>query len=159
MEIIRLSNDDFALWRDQIEELFNTSARINFPDAEMDDSYGKAKCKEVTGFLKDGSAIVFVAIDANELAGWVWCHQIHRLNGYRIHIAEIAVAEKWHQQGVGSKLLKRVEQFAAENGYKEIDLLVTASNHSAVKFYHKANYEPERYLMKKNVRNEEKIDA
>ncbi len=159
MQITRLNHESFSLWRNQIEKLFNSSVRINFPYAEPDDSYGRDKCKEVAGFLEDGSAIVFAAVEGNELAGWVWCHQIHRLKGKRIHIAEIAVADKWHRQGVGSRLLDKVEQYAMENGYNEIDLLVTASNQSAFKFYQKANYQPERYLMMKTVRNEEKIDA
>lgn len=159
MQVIRLSHEDFSSWREQIEELFNSSVRVNFPDAELDDLYGKDKCREVAGFLEDGSAIVFAALNGKELAGWVWCHQIHRLNGKRIHIAEIAIADKWHRQGVGSQLLDKIEQYATENGYNEIDLLVTASNQSAVKFYQNANYKPERYLMKKIVRSEENIDA
>ena len=159
LQVIKLSSDNYALWRDQIEELFNSSVRINFPDAELDDSYGRDKCEEVARFLENGSAIVFAAIEGEKLAGWVWCHQIHRLDGFRIHIAEITVADKWHRQGVGGRLLERVEQYAAENGYREIDLFATASNQSAVKFYQKADYKPERYLMKKIVRNGENIDA
>ena len=88
MQVIRLNHNDFSSWREQIEELFTSSVRVNFPDAKLDTSYGNAKCKEVAGFLEDGSAIVFAAVEGKELAGWVWCHQIHRLNGNRIHIAE-----------------------------------------------------------------------
>ena len=151
MQIIRVTYDTFSLWRDQIAELFNSSVRINFPDAEVDETYGTVKCGEVETFLGDGSAIVFAAIEGEKLAGWVWCHQIHRLDGFRIHIAEISVAEEWYRRGIGSKLLEEVERYAAENEYHAIDLLVTSSNISAVNFYEKANFKPERYLMKKNI--------
>ena len=63
LQVIKLSSNNYALWRDQIEELFNSSVRINFPDAELDDSYGRDKCEEVTRFLEDGSAIAFAAIE------------------------------------------------------------------------------------------------
>lgn len=133
-------------------ELFNSSVRINFPDADVDETYGTVKCGEVETFLKYGSAIVFAAIEGEKLAGWVWCHHIHRLDGLRIHIAEIAVAEEWYRRGIGSKLLEEVERYAAENEYHAIDLLVTSSNMSTVNFYEKADFKPERYLMKKNIK-------
>ena len=85
------------------------------------------------------------------------------MNGRRIHIAEIAVAEEWRRQGVGGRLLERVELYAAQNGYEEIDLLVTASNACAVQFYNKAGFNSERYLMKKTINTNfhgwENIDA
>ena len=88
------------------------------------------------------------------MAGWVWCHEIRRPEGKRIHIAEIAVAEEWRRQGVGRQLLEKVEAFAQENGYQAIDLLVTAGNASAVMFYEKADFKPERFLMKKTVKKD-----
>ena len=163
MQVIRIGNDNFSLWRDQIAGLLNCSVRINFPGAQVEDTYGSDKCRDVETFLKNGTAIVFAAIEGKMLAGWVWCHQIHRLDGARIHIAEIAVAEEWHRRGVGSKLIDAAEQYAAENGYNAIDLLVTSSNLNAVCFYEKAGFKPERYLMKKNIKKTvqagENIDA
>ena len=43
------------------------------------------------------------------------------------------------------------EAYARENGYCEIDLLVTANNTDAVTFYEKASYAEERILMKKTL--------
>lgn len=163
MQIIRITHDVFSQWSDQITELFNCSVLINFPDAEVDKNYGMNKCREVDSYLENGSAIVYAAIEGEKLAGWVWCHQIHRLDGLRIHIAEIAVAEEWHRHGIGSKLIEKVEQYASENGYQVVELLVTTSNLSAVNFYEKADFKPERYLMKKTIMNSkpagEKINA
>ena len=151
MQIIRMNNETFAVWRGHIEKLFNTSVRINFPNAGAGESYGRKKCEDVARYLQDGTAVVFAAVDGKQLAGWVWCHEIHRLDEKRVHIAEIAVDDNWHRQGIGSQLLERVERYAKENGYQAIDLLVTASNMGAVKFYEKARFESERYLMKKTI--------
>ena len=131
--------------------LLNSSVRINFPDAEVEEIYGTTRCGEVATFLEEGSAIVFAAIEGEKLVGWVWCHKIHRLDGMRIHIAEIAVADEWSRRGIGRKLLEKVEQYASENGCQYIDLLVTTSNMNAVSFYEGAGFKPERYLMKKNL--------
>jgi len=152
LQVIRINRNNFSLWSNQIEKLFDSSVKINFPEADISDAYGRDKCMEVAGFLEAGSAIVFAATEGEKLAGWVWCHQIHRLDGLRIHIAEIAVADECRRQGVGSQLLGIVELYAAENGFNEIDLLVTASNQSAVNFYQKADYKPERYHMKKTIK-------
>lgn len=151
MKIIRVSNDSFPLWRNQIENFFINSERINFPDQKMSINYSKERCDKVAGFLQDGTAIVFVAVEQKKLLGWVWCHHIRRLNKERLHIAEIAVSDRYRGNGIGSQLLKKVETYAKDNGYREIDLLVTVSNISALEFYKRAFYEEERYLMKKTI--------
>lgn len=151
MQILRIDHRSFTLWRSQIEELFNSSVRINFPGYAVCNCYGRDKCDEVAACLKDGTAVVLAAIDQERLMGWVWCHQIRRLDRMRLHIAEIAVSDDCRQQGVGSQLLDRVELYAKENRYQEIDLLVTASNTGAIKFYERALFTPERYLMKKSI--------
>lgn len=159
MQVIRISDDSFSLWRDQIEELLNQSVRINFPNAKVEESYGKDKCTELAAYLENNSAIVFAAIEGKKLAGFVWCHAVHRLDGTRLHVAEIAVANEWQRTGIGSKLLDNVEQCAAKSGYQAVDLFVTTSNSSAVSFYESASFEVERFLMKKTVQAGENIDA
>ena len=152
MQIRRLTHEDFLLCRSQIEALFNSSVRINFPDCDMGDYYGRDKCNKVLSFLKDGTAIVFAACEGSELKGWIWCHEIVRMNQKRLHIAEIAVTDDSQRKGVGSKLLNEAEAYAKRNGYNEIDLFVTVSNINAVKFYENSLFEPERLLMKKTIR-------
>ena len=152
MQILRINKENFPVWRAQIEELFNSSARINFPDYNIDNCYGKDRCDKVLNFLKDGTAIVFVANEDDKLKGWIWCHQIFRMNRKRLHVAEIAVADNCRRQGVGSKLLNKIEEYAKENGYHEIELFATVSNINAINFYEKASFKPERVLMKKEIK-------
>lgn len=152
MQIISIDHDNFSLWRSQIELLFNSSVKINFPDFIIDDHYGKAKCDEVKAYLENGTAVLFAAVEEKRLIGWIWCHQIRRLDRSRLHIAEIAVADDCYRKGIGKKLLFEAEKYAVVNGYQEIDLLVTASNESAVNFYKNACFVPERLLMKKTLK-------
>ncbi len=152
MQIQRIDTRNFALWREQIATLLDQSVKMNFPGFPIDASYGIEKCRQLEMFLKDGTAVVFAAIEGEKLVGWVWCHSINRLGKRRLHIAEIAVAEDCQRRGVGHRLLSEAEEYAACNDYCEIDLLVTASNSNAVMFYEKASYTPERFLMKKAVK-------
>ena len=151
MTIIRINDRNFESWRSHIEELLNCSVQLNFPGYHVDDNYGKHKCEDLETYIKNGSAIVFGAVEGNELIGWVWCHRINRLNKERLHIAEIGVKDTYHRHGVGKLLLSKIEQYGIENGVREIDLLVTKSNQAAVHFYENASYEIERYLMKKTL--------
>ena len=92
---------------------------------------------------------MFAAVEQTSLKGWIWCHQIVRLNMKRFHVAEIAVSSDSHNCGIGSELLNTAEIYAKKQGITELDLLVTATNVGAVKFYEKASFVPERLLMKK----------
>lgn len=152
MTIIMLDCQNFDTWRHQIEELINISAKLNFEDYNLEEDYGSRRCDALEEYLKEEKAAAFVCAEENRLLGWIWCHEINRLSKRRLHIAEIAVSEDYRTKGVGSQLLKHVEQYAAENDYSEIDLLVTKSNQAAVRFYEKAAYEVERYLMKKELK-------
>ena len=149
MEIIRIDVNNFNVWRSQISGLFQESVKINFPDSFIDNCYGNHKCEEVFSYLKNGSAVVFAAVEQNNLKGWIWCHQIVRMNIKRFHIAEIAVNSDCHNLGIGSELLNSAEIYARKQGITEMDLLVTATNVGAVKFYENASFVPERFLMKK----------
>lgn len=149
MMTIMLDNQTFSIWRSQIEKLINISAKVNFEEYEIEEDYGSRRCEALEKYLMEKTATVFVCVEGSRLLGWIWCHGIQRLSKKRFHIAEIAVNEEYRQRGVGNQLMKLAEQYAAENGYSEIDLLVTKSNQTAVQFYKKASYEIERYLMKK----------
>lgn len=151
VQVQRLNKDNFIHWRPQIAELIDTSASINFQGYELSNDYGDKRCEELVTYIKDGSAIVFVAYENSTLFGWLWCHGIRRINRNRLHIAEISVVDEHKRKGVGKTLLHTAEKYAKENDYQEVDLLVTAGNCDAVSFYESSSYSVERYLMKKEI--------
>lgn len=151
MQIDRLDNNNLLFWRGQIEELINTSVKISFPNQNISDNYCVEKCNKLAYYLAEGTAIVFVAREEEVLLGWVWCHEVIRISAKRLHIAEIAVRDKYQRTGVGRQLMNEVEMYAKSKGYKEIDLMVTITNSRAIGFYENALFVPERYLMKKTI--------
>lgn len=151
MKIVRITSENFVQWRNQISEIITDSAKINFPNSIITDDYGKLKCDDISVYLKDGSAVIFVAAENEELKGWVWCHRIVRLSTSRLHIAEIAISRNCRNHGIGSMLLGVVETHAKKIGLTEIDLLVTASNAEALSFYDKAGFLTERLQLKKTI--------
>jgi ribosomal protein S18 acetylase RimI-like enzyme len=144
-----LDKDRYPLWRDQISRLIDDSSKINFSDYDLGSDYGKEKAAKAEEYMKTGAATIFAAHEEDVLVGWVWSHPIERFNKTRLHIAEIAIDERFRGKGLGSELLSFVENYAAENGFEEMDLMVTAENDAAVEFYKKDGFEAERYLMKK----------
>ena len=156
MQIEKINRREFELWRSQVEELFNESVKLNFPNSSISNDYGKCKCEDVFSYLEDGSAIVFIAHDNDVLLGWAWCHEIKKLEKKRIHVAEIAVSTKYQNNGIGKLLMGNIEEYAYKNGYKEMELFVTANNKSAVSFYNGLLFEVERYQMCKKVSSDYK---
>lgn len=137
--------------RNQIEKLLCESVCINFPDFQEVNHYVHSRCNDLARFIEEETATVFIASEQEKLAGWIWLRDIERMGKHRIHIAEIVVSENYKRKGVGSKLLKMAEKYAIDGGFDEMDLLVTASNKSAVAFYERASFVPERYQMCKNI--------
>lgn len=151
MQLIRITEEEFDNWRDQLEKLLNDSVEINFPDYNVDEKYTDNRCNQLKAYLHDGSGVVFAAIVQDKMCGWLWCHEINRLGKRKLHIAEIVVEEEFRHQGVGQKLLNLAEQYAIEHSILEVDLLVTKTNRDAVIFYEKSSYSVERYLMNKKL--------
>lgn len=151
MEIVRLTLDQFDKWRTEMEELLKETIRYNFFEYLPPQKYYKNAIGNLYQYLAEEKAIVFLAITDEELSGWIWCHEIYRLEKKRLHIAGFAVKENRRNNGIGEKLFSTVEEYAKEHEIKGIDLMVTKSNEQAVRFYNKHGFEIERLLMKKGI--------
>ena len=80
--------------------------------------------------------LFFVALADGRLAGTV----MGGYDGHRGWIYSLAVATAVRGQGIGSLLVRRVEQQLAEKGCRKINLQLLATNSATVDFYHKLGY-------------------
>ena len=147
MEIFRIDKERFDKTKNEIKALIQETMIYNFPNAVIEDNYYEDILSRLGNYIVDGSAVAFLAVEEQEVLGWIWCHSIQR----RLHVANFAVSKASRKKGVGSLLIKTVEEFAKENIYCALDLFVTRDNISAVSFYQSHGYEIERYLLRKEI--------
>lgn len=153
MQIIKLSAENIGKWKSQIFPLLKETVIYNFPNSEIPDSYYREEWDEVEKYIKLKRAFVFIAVNYNEVVGWIWTHLIDRFNEKRLHVAFFAVYKEFRRHGVGELLLAAAEEQARNLELQGIDLLVTASNERAVRFYEHHGFNSERYLMHKELKN------
>lgn len=153
LKIVRLYSDSFNEYRNDICRMLKESSQFSFPDVSFDDTYYVDRLNRIENYVHESSAIIFLALIDNQVVGWLWCHEIIRIKEKRIHIANITVDQQYRKHGIGQALLSMAEEYALDNEYLGIDLLVTATNKSAIDFYSHHGYETERLQLKKNLTN------
>lgn len=151
MKIERLDIRQYDAVQSGLKGLIQDTMLCNFPDAVIDDAYYPDTLCKIRHYLEDGSAVIYAAMDEDRLCGWIWCHEICRFDEKRLHIAHLAVEKQCRKQGIGRLLIQRVEAYALENGYSGLELFVTRSNKSAVRFYEKQGYEVDRLFLRKGL--------
>ena len=158
MEIRRIDANEFLRYKDIIAKQLDLYTRNDFPDYRIDENNGRNKCDELEHYLVSGSAVLFAALQEDELTGFAWCHPIMRFQDRFFHVAYIIVLEACRGQGIGNELMEHIEAYAKDNGYLGIDLFCTASNKEAESLYRKKGFVSERYLMTKRIDNVKNTD-
>ena len=73
-------------------------------------------------------------------------------DGRRGLMYHLAVAKNWRRQGIGGKLVQKLEENLRKKGCIRYYLMVTKDNHTAIEFYRKRGWEPlELYIFAKNI--------
>lgn len=69
----------------------------------------------------------------------------------RVSIEEMSVLNKFARQGIGAKLIERVEIWAKEKGIFDLIVLVHAFNQNAIDFYNKNDFKSYSIKMTKKI--------
>lgn len=115
---------------------------------------GPARSREwFTEMLANEEAALFVAAQQETLIGMVYGY-VHTTPALPmvvprrfVHIEDLIVSEPARHQGVGHLLIERVQQWADEQGVKEIELDVWEFPTSALAFYEQLGYQTTRRHM------------
>ena len=149
MQVRELGSSDLTNHEKEIRQLIKETVVCSFPDNIIPDNYYDETYCHVKGYLEDGKAVVFAAIENDSILGWAWCHPIDRFESHRLHIAFLAVMENARGKGIGHKLMDHVIAYADREGFDGLDLMVTQEDKAAVKLYKDYGFETERLLMRK----------
>lgn len=149
VKIYRLELESFERWEESIQKQIKEIITINFPQRAIEEEYYQNKSKEMRQYLAENRAVIFLAEEDNELAGWIWGYEKKQFDIRRLHIAFFSVVSKKRRNGIGKALLNLADQYAKSMGLDGMELLVTNSNYKAVEFYRHAGFEEERLLLAK----------
>ena len=107
--------------------------------------------KEFNDFLSKHS-ILIVLEDNNKLAGY-GCGRIYGgVWGTKFHIWYLFVEKDYRKKGLGTKIIKKMIEFAKSRRVKKIALDVNPTNHIAQKLYEKLGFKVDKYRMTKRVK-------
>lgn len=92
--------------------------------------------------LKKGDFCVIALCDANTVIGHVLVSDIYDpfLNKKSLFLQNICVKESYRNKGIGTMMLKYIEEFAASNDYNEIFFTSNKNKITAHAMYKKNNY-------------------
>jgi len=118
---------------DEIDKSLFNQFKAAFPSSEW-------QLEHTQQFIADDHNHLLLAKTGDEVCGFVYYYILDRLDHRQkeILIYEIEVAEKCRQQGVGTSLVERIKEHAAENQISQIWVLTNESNTAAQKLYLKA---------------------
>lgn len=102
-----------------------------------------AEVPDHTPFLNDPSSIAFLALDGDDVSGWVWGLRQRHVCGYsQVQLYEIGVDETARRRGVGRALLNAFRDQAVREGHRKMWLFTDEDNHAAKALYEAAGGQP-----------------
>jgi ribosomal protein S18 acetylase RimI-like enzyme len=110
-----------------------------------------------TRFMADDAHVVAVHRDSGRAEGYVWLEVQERpetaltWSSRRIYIHHIVVADGARRQGIGSALMRWVEDHAATLGVGQIVLEHWAANEAAQTFFSRAGFSPIKSVVRKEL--------
>jgi ribosomal protein S18 acetylase RimI-like enzyme len=90
------------------------------------------------------NSVLLVAEKAGKIIGWAGLQGGKRIRTRHTALLHITVARRWRGRGIGTALMEVLLAWAAKNPTVEkVKLAVVASNHRALKLYHKLGFQQE----------------
>lgn len=150
MQTFKMSIQQVEEHREDIIGLLKQSLGLSFSNPIPED-YFKQRVNTLKNYLIDNKAVIFGIKEDIDLIGFIWICELQQFDEKRIHVVHFVVDGAQRGNGIGTKLLDAVEQYAKQVGVELIELLVTESNDKAVKFYKNKEFNVERYTMIKRL--------
>jgi ribosomal protein S18 acetylase RimI-like enzyme len=138
IEVRFISVEDLIENKDFLIDLLEDNLTTNFLNMGNLTKYAMNGYDDMLRFKKDDSAILIGAFDKEKIIGFLWAYTREILGVRRVHIGHIVVNSEVRSGGIGSKLLKCLEDYSIRENIKKIDLMTTFENENTMKFY-KAN--------------------
>jgi [ribosomal protein S18]-alanine N-acetyltransferase len=97
--------------------------------------------QQIAYLLTDYNTIALIARINNEIAGFIIAQVEIDSNRLFGHIITINVSSAYRRKGIGTRMLKEIEQMLKHKGITECQLEVREDNSGALKLYQKSGYQ------------------
>jgi ribosomal protein S18 acetylase RimI-like enzyme len=151
IEVRLISVEDLIENKSFLIDLLEDNLKINFPNMSNLTKYAINAYDDMLRFKKGNSAILIGAFDKEKIIGFLWAYTREILGERRIHIGHIVVNSEVRSGGIGSKLLKCLEDYSIYENIKKIDLMTTFENEKTMKFYKAKGYSIVRVQLEKEL--------
>lgn len=154
MDIVRLEENGIEsfveeLWVDAQRELA-AGKRYTLKDEIREDGIAFNR-----SHVSDDERVVFLANREEQPVGYVSAEiqtpppMIEQIR--ECHIIELFVRESVRQEGVGTELLSKINDWASDRGCEYLKLMVSSDNRAAINLYESEDYSIGRHSMSKAI--------
>lgn len=147
IETIKINNIDKYLA--DIKFLLLENYKINFPHLTDFSNLIDNDIKKIRTYCDEKPTLIKIILLSNKVVAFIWAYEHSVLDELKIHISHIIVRKENQHSGLGSILIKNIEEYSRSIGIFKIDLFTTISNDSALKFYEKNGFIGKRILLEK----------
>ena len=112
----------------------------------------EAKIDSFIDHLEKDECLAFGAFDCDKIVGFIWAYKHSFREERRMYVNEIRVREEYRGRGIGSELLKSVEEKSKELGIDVIYLHAEGNNSGSRVFYDRCGYIEERIQFRKELK-------
>ncbi len=154
-EIIRVLPSNFDVYRNNLRDLLWENMMRHYEAGKVDADYFETKTSEIRDYLEQQKAVIFVYIVSKRVRGCIWAYPKLFLNERRLFVQLLQVNADSRNLGIGRVLLHTIEEYAAKNEYDAVDMITSANNEGALRFYQREGYEFERIQLWKMLNKAE----
>ncbi|MGB4660428.1 MAG: GNAT family N-acetyltransferase [Mobilitalea sp.] len=151
IEIRLITEADLIENREKIIDLLEENLKINFPTLNNLKNYAISGYEDMLCFSQDKTAILIGAFDRKTTIGFLWAYKRTLLGEDRIHLDHIVVDATIRAVGIGSRLLRVLEEIAIDKGILKIELMTTIENENTMRFYKSKGFSTTRVLLEKEL--------
>ena len=150
MVVFRLLDSETAeAYRKEIARFYYDNVRSNAFLGHYTYEEAYEKIGSLVSHLADGTATAYGAFEKDELCGFIWAYRHPFREEERMYVSEIRVKEEFRNQGIGTELLRLVEDKAKETGIKAMYLHAEANNTNGLRLYKRLGFKEERIQLRK----------
>ncbi|MBE5793383.1 MAG: GNAT family N-acetyltransferase [Clostridiales bacterium] len=107
----------------------------------VDDQHTTYQERDIRSFLEKEDAKAFLAVDgvAGEAVGFAYGYTLHRPDGRKdFYLHAIDIEKRMQGRGYGTALIRYIDDWRKQDGYRKMFLITNKGNPMACKCYEKA---------------------